>query len=703
MVNNNTLTIMKKLIFIVFISFLFTLDRGFAQVKGISYTFSPSVEYNFWDDQAGLEDGVLIGGKIGIGFGEFFEFRGSYFQDLDLMRNFENYGFDNFEGANLAESEVDLKRYGAEIKANFSKGRLLPYVTVGTGIQEIKWSDLEENKQIYLSAGLGITIGLSDRFILTLEGKNTRYRYSAARNLLSNNERQSLGVAGMNFPNEALNNWSALASLQFYLGGRKPGEMTDLDRAYFDSFTGGSGGFNLGLEGIIGKMNFDSDLPFRDANMAGGSAGFDLGPYIGIRGFYWQALEEDEFLSTDPLAIYGGEVRMQLNSGGGITPFIMVGGGKIDVRDNYVGKSVIVNSDTIGITLTDDDDTGFAMGGAGLLIPLTKNFKVFGSARALLTSASPIEDVTAPEEIQTSYFYSAGFKLRFGKKDKDPNQLMNERISGAVSAQQQRNDLKADSLKAVYQQRVLELEDKVLEAYAANDLQKAEMMKQQKKEAEMIVKEIDTRNDTSEINGTAASVATPSASNNTPSNTMFPGINIVPTNSIIQMSPAEFENLIEEILESTEPQLYNYMMGAPNNFGSQQYMPQVSPNSNMDARLERLERAILGNQMEPNSKSELLQSPMMKDSTMSPVVEEGNSTQKDMLKMLYKLEEKLDDNNAEIGKLNSRIERLESGNSNKKADKKKEKESSKEEEMEEDINDSKKKKRKGLFGKKKDQ
>jgi len=694
---------MKNIFFTLIIAFLFFLNDAFSQVRGISYTFAPTVEYNFWDDQSGLEDGLLIGGKVGIGFGEFFEFRGSYFQDLNINRSFENYNFENFENPTLVEREVDIIRYGGEIKANFSKGRLLPYLTLGTGIQEIKMDDLMENQQIYLSAGLGLTIGLSDRFTLTLEGKNTRYRYSAVRNLMTDSERINLGIQNTRFPNEALRNWSALASLQFYLGGRKPGEMTDLDRAYFDSFTGGSGGFNLGLEGIIGKMNFDSELPFRDTWMAGASAGFDLGPYIGVRGFYWQALEEGEFLDTDPLAMYGGEVRMKLNTSGGFVPYIMVGGGKIDVQEGYAGKDIVVNSDTISVSLTDENDTGFAMGGAGLIIPLTKNFKVFGSARALLTSAAPLEDVGAPEEIRISYFLSAGFKLRFGKKDRNPNQLMNERISSAVDAQQQRNDMKADSLKAVYQSRVLELEDKVLEAYAANDLQKAEMMKQQKKEAEMIVKEIEKRNEPAPSNNTSTAVtATPPANTNA-TNSMFSGINIVPTNSVIQMSPAEFENLIEEILESTEPQMYNYMMDAPNSYASPQYMPNMPNGSgagnDVNTRLDRLERVILS-QMESGAKSELLQSPMVQDSTATGI-SQGSSTENAMLKMLYTLEEKLDNNNAEIVKMNSRIEDLEGGKK-KKSDKKKDNDASMDEEKEAiEKKDKKKKKKKGLFGRKK--
>jgi hypothetical protein len=692
---------MKKLfVTLILTSFLFVCYSS-AQVRGISYTFSPTVEYTVWDDQAGLDDGLLLGGKIGIGFGEFFEFRGSYFQDLDIERNFEDYGFENFDNVTFEDSEIDIIRYGGEIKANFSKGKLLPYVTLGTGIQEIKFNDFEEDQQIYLSAGLGLTVGIADRFILTLEGKNTRYRYDAFNNLTSFAERTALVGNNNVFTNESLSNWSALASFQLYLGGRKPGEMSELDRAYFDSFNGGGSGFNLGIEGVVGKMNFNENLPFRDTWMAGASAGFDIGPYIGLRGFYWQALEEGELLNTDPLAMYGGEVRMKLNTAGGFVPFIMIGGGRIDVDDDYEGE-ISTDTGTFGVNLTDDDDTGFAMGGAGVTIPLTSNFKVFGSVRSILTSSADIEEINAPEEIRASYFWSAGFNLRFGKKRRNPNQLLNERISSEVEAQQIRNDLKADSLSGVYQARVLQLEDQLLEAYATNDLQKAEMIKIQQQEAEQIVQEIEKRNDPVESKpSTAAAVNTAPQSS---TNTAFPGINIVPTNSVISMSPAEFENLIEEILESSEPQMYNYMMGAPNNFGPTQFDPASrSQSNNLEARLQRIENLILGANQNNDAQPELLQTPVeSKDSTMAPVVE-MSSTEKDMLKMLYLLEEKLDNNNAELAKMNMRLETVESKKSKKKLDKKMNDAQEMQEDIEEEVEKvKKKKKRKGLFGKKND-
>ena len=632
---------------------IFCASNSFAQVRGISYTLAPTGEYVFWNDKAGLDDGLLIGGKLGFGFGEFFELRGTYMQGSALKSNFDNFGIENFDAEQFNSEEVNLIRYGGEIKANFSRGKLLPYITAGTGVQELHRTDADPTKQIYLSAGAGITLGIGDRFVLNLEGRNTAYRYNTGKYLLSPTNKTNLGLADFDFQMEDLSNWSGAASLQIYLGGRKPGELSELDKAYFDTFNGGSGGLNLGIEAIAGKINFHENLPYRDAWMAGGSAGFDLGPYVGVRGFYWKALEDGELTKFDDLAMYGGEVRMQLNSGGGMVPFLMIGGGKMDVGSNYESK-IINPTDTTALFLSDADDTGFAMGGVGLLIPLGRNFKIFGSGRAILTSSAPIDNLDAPEEIHNSWFWSAGFKLNFGKKKRDANAIYNQNISSAVDARQKENDAKAEALTLEYENKILELENKVLEAYAENDLEKAAVLKQEKAEAEMIVDEIENRNEE------APKTANTTNPNYTPQSQgmQIGGQNIAirPSNSVIQMSPAEFENLIEEILESTDPRLYS-MSFPEENYAST--MPSQT-NQALLMRIKELEDK-LNNE---SSESETIAAPKLTEEDTAADL--SKKEEKSLIKMMYKLEEKLDTNNEEIKKMNERIVDLEKGKTSKK-------------------------------------
>jgi hypothetical protein len=61
------------------------------QVKDI---ISPFAEYTWWDDQSGLKDGTLLGGKLGLVLA--FELRAVYLQSTDLKTNFGKYGINGF-------------------------------------------------------------------------------------------------------------------------------------------------------------------------------------------------------------------------------------------------------------------------------------------------------------------------------------------------------------------------------------------------------------------------------------------------------------------------------------------------------------------------------------------------------------------------------------------------------------------------------
>ncbi|MFK7774218.1 MAG: hypothetical protein AB8F94_18865 [Saprospiraceae bacterium] len=663
--------------------FIFLYQIGFAQVAGISYTVSPAGEYVFWNDKAGLEDGFLVGGKLGIGFGEFFEVRASYLQGLDLKNDFEKFGLASYDANTFNSSEVKLTRWGGEIKANISRGRLLPFVLLGTGVQKIELDNSLAREQIYLTGGLGLKLGIADRITLTLEGRNTAYRYNAGANLLNDQDKIDLDEVGNSFQMEDLTNWSAGASLQFYIGGRKPGQMSDLDRAYFDSFTRGSGGLNIGLEAVAGQMNFNDKLVYRNTNMVGASAGFDLGPYIGLNGFYWRGLQDDSFTKFDDISMYGGEMRMRLNTGGGMVPFLMIGGGKLDVHDGYVGKKAIA-TDSMGVSLQGGDDTGFAMGGAGLLIPLTKNFKIFGSARAVITSGSPADNLAAPEEIQTSWFYSAGVKLNFGKKNKNPNDIVQDKINEQLMLQQEANDSKVAELQVQYDQKILDLEEALIQAYAEQDLEKAAILKEEKQKVEEIVEELEKIDepivettpiiiqpavDPSPIIVTPTNTTPTTYANNAPVPNPTVGnqnVTITPSGSEIRMSPAEFENLIEEILEGVNGSTPIYSQPAPYNNVERREYPAAAPqqdNSELLRRMDRLEKLL------SESITVAPATTVSPDSATAKTVNvdtEGRSeTETKLLALMYQLDQKLNKNNAEVAKL---IERLEAVEGDKKVE-----------------------------------
>ena len=509
---------------------------GFAQVSGISYTLSPTVENVWWDDQAGIEDGLLFGGKFGLGFGEYLELRANYMESGDLKTSFTDYGLANFNDSLFTARDVKIKRWGGDLKANLSKGALLPFVTLGTGIQSIGLDTMEATKQIYVQVGGGVKFSLGDRSTLMIEGKNTRYNYNPAQNLLTDEDRADLGVVEDDIEVKELRNWSLAASVQFYLGGRRPGTLSDLDKAYFRTFTDGLQGVRTPFEPTIARVNFHKDLGFRNTWMAGGSLGFDFNPYVGLRGFYLQGVNDGP-ISTDfdKLSIYGGELRLNLNAAGsGLTPYLIAGGGNIRAADDYVGR------DSMRI-----DNQAFAMGGAGVILPFSNRLKVFGNVRAMLTSNTAIEDLQQTDDLQESWMTSFGVNLTLGKKAKSGNAFQLDMMEASKEEQRIANEIEQKALKEKYETQILELETKLNEAYAQKDIDEAAAILKEKEFAEQVVEEIEKQ----EVEKEQKEQMQQIQQQQQPSSIMLSPNTNGGSGSIIQMSPAEFENLIDEILD----------------------------------------------------------------------------------------------------------------------------------------------------------
>jgi len=557
------------------IIFLFQTN-AFAQVRGISYSVAPTGEYVFWNKKAGLENGILLGGKVGFGFGQVLELRGVYQQGINQRTQFGTFSLPNYADSSFVSRDVKLTRWGGELKANLAKGKWLPYITAGTGIQSLQLDTFAVNKQIYVNLGAGLKFSLKGRYSIGIEARNTSYRFNTARNFLSPDDKTVFGVVDADYNPIDLNNWSIGASLQIHLGGQKQGEMSDLDKAYYNSLTGGFKNLGWTVEPSVGSMNFNPDLAYRNAFMAGGSAGIDFGPYFGIRGFYWQSMVEGEWTEFDQLAMYGGEMQMNLNTSTGVIPYITLGGGNIDVQSDYQGRTVILPDSTLSTLRT--VDRGFAMGGIGLILPLSRNFKIFGGARAMLTTTESTNTFSEPDQVQTSVFYNVGVKLTFGKKSDNPDELLDFEVSQAVLKQKEKDQEEINALQAKYDEKILNLEDELNEAIIREDFAKAAAIKKELESAEQVAENLEVKEQKvveekakveeelkSALLGTPtptqpivtqpvvtqAPVATAPAYAQTPYQQQQQGqLNIIPSNSRISLSPAEFENLIEEILEN---------------------------------------------------------------------------------------------------------------------------------------------------------
>ncbi len=154
--------------------------------------------------------------------------------------------------------------------------------------------------------------------------------------------------------------------MQFYLGGRQPGTLSELDQAYLNKFRGGFKELQFVLEPGGHYVNFDNSSSFRDTWMLGTYGGIDFNEFIGIRAFYFYATKNEEIsFDFDQMRKYGMEFRARLNDGSGVTPFIILGGGYLNPYSSYAGRDDIAS-----------DGTPFALGGLGLDIPLGRNVSI---------------------------------------------------------------------------------------------------------------------------------------------------------------------------------------------------------------------------------------------------------------------------------------------------------------------------------------
>ena len=520
-----------------------------AQVDGISYTLAPRAAYLFPDAQSGMGNTLAVGGDFGLGFGQYVELRASYLQALNPTTDFSEYGFTSATVDQLEERDLKFSRFGGDVKLNLSRGKFLPYLSLGAGVQSIGLEDNTLDKNIYATAGLGFVLSAADRYTFFAEGRYTGYNYNAARGLLAPADVTLLDVDPSIFESKQLNNYSIEAGLAFYMGGRRRGDLSEIDKAYAQQFSNGFRGASFQLTPMLAKTNFDDLLPYRDAWFGGASLGLDFGPLVGFSAYYLKAMENNKVnLDFEDLAMYGGDFRFNLNNvSTGLSPYISLGGGYIDADSDYVGVD----------SLSSAKSQGFASGGGGIVLGLSKNVKLRVGAKALLTSATVVENLQATDQIRSSVQYTLGLNVAFGRKATNPEDLIAMQKQEALEAQQKINDDRAAAIKADYEGRLTTIEAQLNEAYAANDTLRRVELLEKKIETEEVIAELDSRDEDAPITGPTrpqSNVTVPKAS----SSIRVEGA--APTNGggYIRMSATEFESLIEEILISSTPAPQGY-------------------------------------------------------------------------------------------------------------------------------------------------
>jgi len=433
-----------------------------AQVRGISYSITPTGQYMLWHPNSGLDKGYMYGGQVGFGFGRFVELSGIYTISNDVVTNL---GDIDYLPSSLSASlgalpsrSVDLTRMGGSMKFNLGSGAFYPYLTAGTGILRFEPDDRESSEQIYLSGGAGLSFQIDSRFSLSIGAENLWYRYNPGSMFIHDTDRTRLDLLIGDIPDKEVGNWAVTAGLTAYLGGRSPASMSELDRDLQRQFSGGFSGVSLIIEPMVGVIQFNDKLAYRaDQRVAGLNAGFDFGQYVGLRGFYWRGLEEDEWTQFDKFAMYGGEMKFKLNdASSGIVPFINMGAGYIDVNNQYTGRRL------------GSEDQPFATAGGGIELRLSDNFDLFGSARAILVSEEDVDDITSTDNIFNSWMFSAGMSFALGGK-KETSVVRSSEVDRRMSDQRREAEMELERVREEARTREVFLSQQLQKAYEQGD------------------------------------------------------------------------------------------------------------------------------------------------------------------------------------------------------------------------------------------
>ena len=518
---------MKRKIFTSF----FAITLGFnavAQVKDISFAIAPTAEYVLWNKKSAIENGFMVGGYVGFGFGKNLELLGSYSQSLGLKSRIDGFSAPDNIKTVFTPTDVDVYRWGGELKGNIPMTySFQPYITLGSGIQTVKANQTTQDA-IYFAFGLGSKFNLTRRLTLNVQARGTHFN-SDASNILHNPSEAKTSTYNQwitdNVSNKNMLNWSLQAGLQLYLGGRNPDELTELDNSYTNLKN-----FKVVVAPAIGYIDFDSDNNFRNTYLAGASLGFDFTEYIGVRGFYYQAMKDEKVsLDFDKLSLYGADFLARLNVSNGVVPYITVGAGYLNVGNGYQGK----------VATVENKSSIFAKGGIGLAIPLSKHLELFGVANLLYTTGneSASNALKSPNKLQSNVFYNAGIRIKFAKENEKytyqdlANEIHTSEIKEGKEQVKVQNNTKTTPISQkqkdidYYNAQIATVEKQIQLAYRQNDINNASLLLKEKEKWEKL------RN-----NYVAENIPYPSENQT----------------NLVRMTPEQLQTLISEIVNKIE-------------------------------------------------------------------------------------------------------------------------------------------------------
>lgn len=370
------------------------LVAGPASAQQVSYSVTPTYQEVRWDDAFGFDDRTRLWGVRGsVDFGPYFSLQPFYAWANEIEPRDD---LDPLEGD---PSTWDLQTYGADAMINLGRGPFVPFLKGGGGILRIDPDGEDRTDRIVLRYGGGIRFGLGERIgaELTAERWNTKISESFVDDAVDDDDFPDDGRVGQ---------WVYGAGVRIPLGA-------DFDDSGFRGLVPG-----IAVEPFAVRTDYADELGLERQYGAGLRAGVDFNQNVGVRAHYWRGVNDD-YDSFEDVEGYGAEARFALNTGPGISPFLVGGAGRIRFTDEFLD----VEGERPG-------DLDHLILGGGVTFGLGDALRAEVGARSLLmTPGEELEDVTDPDELVSTWQYSAGLSLTLGADPRSGGSREEDRVA----------------------------------------------------------------------------------------------------------------------------------------------------------------------------------------------------------------------------------------------------------------------------------
>jgi hypothetical protein len=146
----------------------------------------------------------------------------------------------------------------------------------------------------------------------------------------------------------------------------------------------------------------------------------------------------DDFTDWMDLVGYGAEAQFALNTGSGLSPFLVAGVGRIDFEDEY--------RDLDGEPRTKENHLTLG-GGASFWLGNSVRIQL-GVRNLLMTVGTELEDVTDPDDLVSNWQYSAGISFSLGARGRTTAQRAADRERTRPDAELERARLDVELERA---------------------------------------------------------------------------------------------------------------------------------------------------------------------------------------------------------------------------------------------------------------